>query len=132
METNNQRLLLDSHVFMWALEGVEKLGPKTQALIQSGIEVYVSKVSLWELAIKYRMKKFPYATNYLIDGIKLSGLSLLDIETEHLQTYSLIKFPHKDPFDLLLISQSISENLTFITADKILLRSSFEFTDASF
>ncbi|MGH7237830.1 MAG: hypothetical protein ACREGF_04815, partial [Candidatus Saccharimonadales bacterium] len=63
--TPTKDLLLDSHVFIWSLEQVEKLGSGTQELIGSAARVYVSKVTLWELAIKYKAKKFPYDTVYL-------------------------------------------------------------------
>lgn len=131
MAQTRQPLLLDSHVFIWSLEQVEKLGPGTQKLLQSGVAVYISKASLWELAIKYKAKKFPYDTNYLQEGIKLSGFSLLDIDTEHLQTYPTIQLFSKDPFDLLLVAQAHIEQYLFITADSKILGSSYAVQDAT-
>jgi PIN domain nuclease of toxin-antitoxin system len=126
-----QPLLLDSHIFIWALEQVEKLGQITQQLIQSGATVYVSKTSLWELAIKHKAKKLPYDTNYLLGGLTKSGFSLLDIDTSHLQAYPGIEVnDNKDPFDLLLIAQSVIEQCIFITANGKILESSYKVQDA--
>lgn len=124
-------ILLDSHVFIWALEQTERIGEETMKLLQSGVSVYISKASLWELAIKYREKKFPYDTKYLQEGIKLSGFSLLDIDTEHLQAYSTIQLLNNDPFDLLLVAQAQTEQYLFITADKKILRSQYAAHDVT-
>lgn len=131
MTRNNQPLLLDTHVFIWSLEQIEKLGQETQQLLQSGASVYISKASLWELAIKYKVKKFPYNTDSLLEGIKLSGFSLLDIDTEHLQMYSATQLPNKDPFDLLLVTQANVERYLFVTADGNILESSYSMQDAT-
>jgi PIN domain nuclease of toxin-antitoxin system len=125
-----QSLLLDSHVFIWSLEQTEKLGQKAQQLLLSGARVYVSKASLWELAIKYKAKKFPYNTNYLLEGIKSSGFLLLDIDIEHFQAYPTVQLPNADPFDLLLVTQAHLEQYIFITADSKILKSSYNIHDA--
>ena len=131
MVQSKKSLLLDTHVFIWSLEQVEKLGQETQQLLRSAAYVYVSKASLWELAIKYNAEKFPYDTDYLLEGIKLSGFSLLDIDTEHLQMYSTTKLPNNDPFDLLLVTQSHVEQCIFITADSKILGSAYAMQDAT-
>jgi PIN domain nuclease of toxin-antitoxin system len=131
MIQTKQSLLLDSHVFIWSLEQTEKLGQKTQQLLQSGVSVYISKATLWELAIKYKTKKFPYDTNYLLEGIKLSGFLVLDIGTDHLQAYPTVQLPSKDPFDLLLVTQAYVEQYMFITADSNILNSSYTVHDAT-
>ena len=131
MAQTRQSLLLDSHVFIWSLEQTEKLGSGTQKLLQSGVSVYISKASLWELAIKYKAKKFPYDTNYLLEGIKLSGFSVLDIDTDHLQAYPTTQLLNKDPFDLLLVTQACLEQYLFVTADSKILESSYAVQDAT-
>jgi len=132
MAQTKQPLLLDSHVFIWSLEQIEKIGQETQKLLQSGVSVYISKASLWELAIKYKAKKFPYDTNYLLEGIKLSGFSVLDVDTDHLQAYPTIQLLlNKDPFDLLLVTQAYVERYMFITADSKILESSYAVQDAT-
>src|SRR5476649_1934420 len=125
MAQTRQSLLLDSHVFVWSLEQTEKIGKETQKLLQSGVSVYISKASFWELAIKYKAKKFPYDTNYLLEGLKLSGFTVLDIDTDHLQAYPTIQLFNKDPFDLLLLTQAYVEQYMFITADGKILESSY-------
>jgi PIN domain nuclease of toxin-antitoxin system len=131
MTQNKQHLLLDSHVFIWSLEQIEKLGQETQQLLRSGAYVYISKASLWELAIKYKAKKFPYDTDYLLEGIKLSGFLLLDIDTDHLQVYPTVQLSNKDPFDQLLVTQALVEQYMFVTADGRILNSSYTVQDAT-
>jgi PIN domain nuclease of toxin-antitoxin system len=131
MAQTRQPLLLDSHVFIWSLEQTEKIGKDTQKLLQSGVSVYVSKASLWELAIKYKAKKFPYGTNYLLEGVKLSGFSILDVDTDHLQAYPTVQLLNKDLFDLLLVTQAYVEQYMFITADGKILESSYPVQDAT-
>ena len=131
MTQTRQSLLLDTHVFIWSLEHTEKIGQETQKLLQSGVSVYISKVSLWELAIKYKAKKFPYDTNYLLEGVKLSGFSVLDVDTDHLQAYPTTQLLNKDPFDLLLVTQAYVERYMFITADSKILESSYPVQDAT-
>lgn len=131
MAQTKQPLLLDTHVFIWSLEQIEKLGQETQQLLQSGVSVYVSKASLWELAIKYKAKKFPYDTDYLLEGLKSSGFSLLDIDTEHLQMYPTVQLTHQDPFDLLLVAQAHVEQYLFITADAKIVSSSYAVHNAA-
>jgi PIN domain nuclease of toxin-antitoxin system len=93
--------------------------------------VYVSKATLWELAIKYKAKKFPYDTNYLLEGLNQSGFSLLDIVSNHLQAYPATRLhKNKDPFDMLLITQADVEQCVFITADNKILDSSYNVHDA--
>jgi len=131
MAQTKQPLLLDSHVFIWSLEQTEKIGQETKRLLQSGVSVYISKVSLWELAIKYKLKKFPYDTDYLLEGVKLSGFSVLDIDTDHLQAYPTTRLPNQDPFDLLLVTQACIEQCLFITADAKILGSTYSVQDAT-
>jgi len=131
MTQTKQPILLDSHVFIWSLEQITKLGQETRQLLQSGVPVYISKASLWELAIKYKAKKFPYDTNYLLEGIKLSGFLVLDIDTDHLSAYPTIQLLNKDPFDLLLVAQAYVERYMFITADGKILKSSYTVQDAT-
>lgn len=131
MTQNKQPLLLDSHVFIWALEQVEKLGQETHQLLLSGASVYISKASLWELAIKYKANKFPYDIDYLLEGIRLSGFSILDIDTDHLRAYPTTILPNNDPFDLLLLTQARVEQCMFVTADGKILNSSYIVHDAT-
>ncbi|MEO6760864.1 MAG: type II toxin-antitoxin system VapC family toxin [Candidatus Saccharimonadales bacterium] len=125
------RVLLDSHVFLWALEQPHKIGAKTTQLITEADSVYVSVVSLWELELQHAAGKFPYTTTKLVEGIKQSGFKLMKLEPSHIQEYGRVKLPHKDPFDTLLVAQSQAEDCLFITADKQILASSHIVQDAS-
>ena len=121
MNNKNRVLLLDTHVFLWSLKKPQKIGPETVDIMYSASKIYVSVVSLWELAIKYKAGKFSYSTEELIKGLTDSGFELLSFGAEHLRSYNSVLLPHSDPFDALLVSQSESESALFITADKQIL-----------
>lgn len=120
------KLLIDSHVFIWLLYEPEKVSPKVQQLIQTADAVYISLVSLWELALKFDKKKLAYSPKELAAGIKALNLQILPLETEHIVGIAKIGLTHKDPFDKLLISQSQAEGCVLLTADSHLLKSSYQ------
>jgi PIN domain nuclease of toxin-antitoxin system len=83
--------LLDTHVCFGAVFEKTKLSVAIKDIIQdTGIEILVSPVSLWEIAIKYRLGKFPefnVSLNEFVEAITKSGFILLPLKTEHLITY---------------------------------------------
>lgn len=126
VSSSNKQLLVDTHIILWALENTSKLGPKTTASISSADQVYVSVVSLWELAAKYKAGKLPYASQRLQVAIEMMGMQVLALRHEHIIRFEKVMLPHKDPFDALLLAQSLSENLSFVTADQAILSSRYE------
>jgi PIN domain nuclease of toxin-antitoxin system len=124
------RILLDSHVLLWALEQTQKLGPKTKAMLGSVQTMYVSKATLWELAIKHKNGKLPYDTTTLLAGIEGSGFTVLDIAGEHIEMYATITLPHNDPFDTMLVAQAEHEGCALLTADASILGTDYKLLDA--
>jgi len=114
------KLLLDTHIYLWCLNDDRRLRKETKNLIMEATEVYVSSVSIWEAAIKIKLKKLKIEINSLIEGITQSGFSEL-VTTSYHAAYTL-KLPdiHRDPFDRLLIAQAMTEPLKFLTADVLL------------
>jgi PIN domain nuclease of toxin-antitoxin system len=113
------RILLDTHVFIWAVLDDERLTLQARSLIEQAETVYVSVASLWEIAIKSTLGKIDADVEVMAYAIAACGFSTLTIMPKHI--IQLSKAPlnpdHKDPFDRILIAQSMSEALVLLTAD---------------
>lgn len=113
--------LLDTHAFLWYIDGSEELSDSAKNIIQdSSIEKFVSIASLWEISIKISLNKLTLSLDFdtLPRFIQHNKFNNLLIEFNHLQQLSLLPHHHRDPFDRLLISQAITENFTIISADQ--------------
>lgn len=119
------RLLLDTHLILWWQGMRNKVPMQARELIEDSEDpVYVSRASLWELAIKVGQGKLHLDLPRFCERIQDDGFSWLTIENAHLLTFArLPQFDdHKDPFDRLLVAQSLSEPLILVTADSKLAR----------
>lgn len=119
------RLLLDSQLVVWWIGMRDKVPTLVQDLVDAASDgVYVSRASLWELAIKVANGKLRLDFPVFCQRIAADGFTLLGIENEHLECVArLPRFDdHKDPFDRLLVAQSLIEPLIFLTTDKALAR----------
>ena len=114
------RLLLDTHVFLWSIKGDRRLSRALKAKISQATDVYVSSASIWESAIKIKLKKLDADIHEMIEAIPASGFLELPITSYHAAAVLRLPELHRDPFDRILIAQAISEPLTFLTADSIL------------
>ena len=112
------RYLIDTHVILWFLNG-EKLSHKTAELIVNG-DNYISVVSLWEIAIKMNIGKYHFDGGFYVfnELVKNNGFDILQIKDEYMERLFLLPFIHRDPFDRLIITTAMVENLTIITADE--------------
>jgi PIN domain nuclease of toxin-antitoxin system len=116
------RLLLDTHVVLWMLEGSDRLGPETRLLIGESEDVAVSVASLWETAIKKSLGRLPTLRD--IDDVAglltLGGVRRLDIDGHHLRAVTQLPWQdgHRDPFDRMLIAQAQTEGMAVVTADR--------------
>jgi PIN domain nuclease of toxin-antitoxin system len=119
--------LLDTQIFLWNISG--KLGHNVlDVLNDCANRLYLSRISLMEIAIKSRDGKLKLLKEYetLFGSISNMGVKLLDIDDQHLITLSQLKYPkrdtdgfdHKDPFDHLIISQAIADGLCLISSDE--------------
>jgi len=113
--------LLDTHVLIWFIEENKRLSQAIRSVIEDSNNICVSIASFWEMAIKVSKKKLT-----LIDSVQdimricsdeLHFL-ILNIKAAHLKELEKLDFHHNDPFDRLIISQAIAENMTLISADK--------------
>ena len=122
------RLLLDTHLLLWAAARSERLPREARELLEDGAnEVYYSAASIWEIAIKFPLGKLHLTEppeTYVPSRIRLSGLEPLPVTHEHaLAVASLPRFPdHRDPFDRLLVATARVERMTLVSADPVFRR----------
>jgi PIN domain nuclease of toxin-antitoxin system len=118
------RVLVDTHIFLWALLHDHRLTTKAKLTLTSEEnELVFSLVSLWEIAIKIKTGKLQTigsSVAYIRDEMNNYGMELLPIRYEHiLRTEYLPSHKHDDPFDRLLIAQALTEDLPILTADRV-------------
>ncbi len=111
------RLLLDTHVFLWAVIGSTSLKMQARRTIENAEAVFVSAASIWEVAIKARLGKIKADPDALVAAIEESGFVDLPVSSTHAAGVARLPPLHNDPFDRLLIAQAIAEPLRFLTAD---------------
>jgi PIN domain nuclease of toxin-antitoxin system len=116
------RLLLDTHIFLWAVTGDAALKTPVRRAMEEADEVYVSAASIWEIAIKSRLGKIEADADMLADEISEAGFRELPVRAQHAAGVAKLPLHHADPFDRLLIAQAIAEPLKLLTADKSLAR----------
>ena len=115
------KYLLDTHAVIWYLEDSPELPKKITELIDDPeISIYICSVSLWEVAIKMNLSKLELNLPFdeLLNSIKNGDFNILQVEDEYLRRLSSLPFIHKDPFDRLIISTALTDNLTIITIDE--------------
>lgn len=114
------RLLLDTHVFIWCVSGSPRLDRSSRQYLLQAEEVHVSAASIWEIAIKSRLKKIEGDPREFADAIRASGFTELPVTAAHAVAVADLPLHHTDPFDRLLLAQAFCEPLQFVTADRVL------------
>lgn len=121
------RLLLDTHVLLWAISEPKKLTPKIIELITDiNNFIFVSCGSLWELQIKKALGKIILPEEF-ITSLEQCGYELLDITFEHIVRLGTLPPLHRDPFDRIIIAQSLAEDMFLITRDSDILKYDIKF-----
>ena len=115
------RLLLDTNVVLYWLEGSGRLAPEATRAIEEAEKVYVSILAPWEISIKVALGKLSLQAE-LIPAIEQSGFEFLGVKPEHGWIAGQLPPLHKDPFDRLLVAQALSEGLVLVTRDRHILR----------
>ena len=114
-------LLLDSHLILWWMEGSPRLRPPVRAMIDEATgEVFVSHASLWEFAIKASMGKLRMDIGAFQRNVAADGFTWLAIAPKHIATVAALPLfdDHKDPYDRLLVAQSVTEPMILLTTDE--------------
>jgi len=118
------RVLLDTHILLWALEDSKRLTKRVRkVLLDPDNECWVSAASVWEIAIKVGIGKHrpSFPLRDLESAIRESGFEGLDVTARHALASEGIETPHADPFDRLLLAQCEVETLRLLTTDRNLI-----------
>lgn len=113
--------LADTHTLIWYLEGNQKLSEKAENTIKDdNNNVYVSVVSFWEMAIKSSVGKLklPESLHSIIQKTKNFDIDILQLHTDYILKIENLPFHHKDPFDRIIITTAIAEQLPIISIDE--------------
>lgn len=115
------KLLLDTHAFLWFIMGSANLSVNARALIEDPAnERLLSAASLWEIAIKASIGKLtlsaPFA-DLIPEQLTLTGIDVVHIKVDQLSLLTTLPFHHRDPFDRLIIAQSLIENIPVVSID---------------
>lgn len=111
------RLLLDTQVVLWQLEGSQVIHTAAQAAIEQASELLFSVVSFAEIGVKVATGKLSVPPA-LYDHVLQSGLRVLGLAPDHGLAVADLPLHHRDPFDRLLIAQARAEQLTVLTSDR--------------
>ena len=105
--------LLDTHTFLWFINDDLSLSPAAKALIEfSENTIHLSIINLWELAIKVSLGKLEVPSPFMpfmLGQLRENEITLMGLTTEHIELVITLPFHHRDPFDRLIIAQSLSE-----------------------
>ena len=117
------KYLLDTSTFIWFADGDNQLSDVARERIEHAENiVFVSIISLWEIVIKQRLNKLDFSADVsqMMSDVQTMNAQLLGLEPRHLQALEALESPpdHKDPFDRLLISQALADNLSIIASDR--------------
>lgn len=117
------RLLLDTHVALWAIAGDARL-PKDAAdmIAEPANHIMVSAASVWEITIKHALNRgratdMPVSGSQALTFFRAAGYELLAIRAEHAAAVQVLPDLHRDPFDRLLVAQSLHEPARLMTHD---------------
>jgi PIN domain nuclease of toxin-antitoxin system len=121
------RILLDTHIAIWAVSQSDRLSPRGRALLENASHtVHVSAVSIWEIAVKWSLGKsrtaVPFSGREALDLFTEAGFLFLDITSQHAAFVETLPSLHGDPFDRLLVSQALAEPMRLVTADATVAR----------
>ena len=114
---NSDKLLLDTHVFLWWRMNDPALDSRAKDAIRAADLVFVSASSAWEAAIKSALGKLRLPES-IETGVLDSGFERLPIGFSHAEAAATLPKHHNDPFDRMLIAQAVIEGLTLVTHDR--------------
>ncbi len=119
------KALLDTHTFLWAIAQEGKLSRRAQQIYTGSTDLWLSVVSVWEILIKVQAGRLPLpepAGPYLVKKLAKDKIEVLPVTLNHVLRTESLPLHHRDPFDRLLIAQSIEEGWPIITADPLFAR----------
>jgi len=118
------KLLLDTHIFLWFISGDPHLPDFMRGSIQNpDNDVYLSVVSVWEAIVKYQLRKLalPHPPeSYLPEQRERHQIASLVLDEASVSRLARLPSLHRDPFDRMIICQSLEHNLTIVTVDSVI------------
>jgi PIN domain nuclease of toxin-antitoxin system len=127
------KLLLDTHLLLWAAGQPELLSKDARALLDDpNNHLLFSAASVWEVAIKRSLGQEDFRVNprVLRRGLLDNGYGELAITSEHAVAVELLPVIHQDPFDRMLLAQSLVEGITLVTSDPLVARYPAQFASS--
>ena len=115
--------LLDTHTFIWYLTDNPRLSAHVKLLIEDeNNEKLVSIASIWEMAIKHSIGRLNFSLpfmEFVRQQLTVSNIGLLEINLQHIEVVASLPLHHRDPFDRLIIAQSMAEQIPILSVDAI-------------
>ena len=115
------KLLLDTHVFLWSINGGALSQPARAAFVDLENQLFLSAASYWEICIKMGIGKLILADNWhqqFEAEMAANGIRWLPIEQTHCRQILELPAVHQDPFERLLVAQASCEEMTIVTGDR--------------
>jgi len=117
------RLLLDTHTFIWYVTDNPRLSANVKLLIEDeNNEKLVSIASIWEMAIKHSIGRLNFSLpfmEFVRQQLSVSNIGLLEINLNHIEVVASLPLHHRDPFDRLIIAQSMAQQIPVLSVDVI-------------
>jgi PIN domain nuclease of toxin-antitoxin system len=118
------RLLLDTCTFLWLItDDIALSAAARNAFLDPDNDVYLSSVSVWEIAVKYSLGKLPLPASpdrFIPNQRERHGVTSLPLEEQAVLHLSKLPLLHRDPFDRMLVCQAIQHELTLLTPDPLI------------
>jgi PIN domain nuclease of toxin-antitoxin system len=119
-----RRVLLDTHVFLWAITEDARLSRTHRRIYMDGAsELWLSVASIWEVLIKSGLGKLPVprpAAAWIAKQMEINRINLLPIRPSHLAGLETLPPLHRDPFDRMLVAQANAESLSILSGDAVI------------
>lgn len=116
------KLLLDTHTALWLFNEHEKLSTTAKdLLLDENNELHISIASAWEIAIKHSLGKlteFPGGVRLFLFAINENPIEIIGVLPEYVEKVEKLPYIHRDPFDRIIISSALCEDMTIVTADE--------------
>ena len=116
--------LIDTHTLLWITDNNPKLSKKAKSIyLNPANDIYISLASIWEVVIKVSLQKLiieDTVANFINTQIKGNSIKILDIKLKHIVALENLPYYHRDPFDRLIITQSLLEKIPVLSRDRIL------------
>lgn len=115
-------MILDTNVFLWIISGDRRLSAAARRVfLDDDTTPLLSIASVWEMMIKTSVGKLtlpPKPGPFIQEQLRLNSRTLLDVTFEHCVMVASLPFHHRDPFDRLVIAQSLAERMAVLSSDR--------------